>query len=100
MLSQFITREAFAHFQNRLLGRSLKRLIETVTLLAERGIELRSLKEHIDTQKSRVGITRSDVVCELFFTDLPPHAFTVSDVVELYLHRGAFEPALADEDLE
>ena len=31
------------------LGRSLKQLIETVTLLAERGIELRSIKEHIDT---------------------------------------------------
>jgi hypothetical protein len=42
-----------------------------------------------DKQKSRVGVTRSGVVYELFFTDLPPHAFTVSDVVELYLHRGA-----------
>jgi hypothetical protein len=52
------------------------------------------------TQKSRVGVTRSGVIYELFFTDLPPHAFTVSDVVELYLHRGAFEPALADEDVE
>jgi DNA invertase Pin-like site-specific DNA recombinase len=31
------------------LGRSLKQLIETVTLFAERGIELRSLKENIDT---------------------------------------------------
>jgi len=31
------------------LGRSLKELIETVTLLAEHRIELRSLKEHIDT---------------------------------------------------
>jgi len=31
------------------LGRSLKQLIETVTLLAEREIELRSLKEAIDT---------------------------------------------------
>jgi len=31
------------------LGRSLKQLIETVTLLGERGIELRSLKENIDT---------------------------------------------------
>jgi hypothetical protein len=51
-------------------------------------------------QKSRVGLTRSGVVYELFFTNLPPHAFTVSDVVELYLHRGAFEPTLADEDVE
>src|SRR5258708_31023549 len=31
------------------LGRSLKQLIETVTMFAERGIELRSLKENIDT---------------------------------------------------
>src|SRR5579883_2369902 len=31
------------------LGRSLKQLIETVNLLAERGIELRSLRENIDT---------------------------------------------------
>jgi hypothetical protein len=52
------------------------------------------------TQKSRVGVTRSGVVYELFFTDLPQRAFTASDVVELYLHRGAFEPALADEDVE
>src|SRR5260221_10174597 len=27
-------------------------------------------------------------------------AFTASDVVELYLHRGAFETTLADEDQE
>ena len=31
------------------LGRSLKQLIETVTQLNERGIELRSIKENIDT---------------------------------------------------
>lgn len=31
------------------LGRSLKELIETVNMLAARGVELRSLKEHIDT---------------------------------------------------
>jgi len=31
------------------LGRSLKELIETINMLAERGIELQSLKEHIDT---------------------------------------------------
>ena len=51
-------------------------------------------------KKSPVGITRSGVVYELFFTTLPQQAFTASDVVELYLHRGAFEPALADEDRE
>ncbi len=51
-------------------------------------------------KKSPVGVTRSGVVYELFFTTLPQRAFTASDVVELYLHRGAFEPALADEDSE
>ncbi len=34
------------------LGRSLKQLIETVTQLNERGIELRSIKENIDTTTS------------------------------------------------
>jgi hypothetical protein len=51
-------------------------------------------------KKSPVGVTREGVVYELFFTNLPQQAFTASDVVELYLHRGAFEPALADEDRE
>ncbi|WP_246035672.1 hypothetical protein [Dictyobacter kobayashii] len=40
------------------------------------------------------------MVYELFFTNLPQHAFTACDVVELYLHRGAFEPILSDEDIE
>jgi len=51
-------------------------------------------------KKSPVGLTRSGVVYELFFTNLPEPRFTACDVVELYLHRGAFEPALADEDQE
>ncbi len=46
------------------------------------------------------GVTRAGVVYELFFTNLPQRAFTASDVVELYLHRGAFEPTLSDEDQE
>jgi hypothetical protein len=50
--------------------------------------------------KSRVGVTRDGVVYELFSTTLPQNTFTASDVVALYLHRGAFETALADEDLE
>jgi hypothetical protein len=51
-------------------------------------------------RKSRVGVTREGVVYELFFTHLPQQAFTAADVVALYLHRGAFENALADEDQE
>jgi hypothetical protein len=51
-------------------------------------------------KKSQVGVTRGGVVYELFFTNLPQQAFTASDVVEMYLHRGAFEPALSDEDQE
>jgi hypothetical protein len=51
-------------------------------------------------KKSPVGVTREGIVYELFFSNLPQQAFTASDVVELYLHRGAFEPTLADEDTE
>lgn len=51
-------------------------------------------------KKSRIGVTREGIVYELFFTRLPQQGFTASDVVELYLHRGAFEPTLADEDVE
>jgi hypothetical protein len=51
-------------------------------------------------KKSRIGHTRKGVVYELFFTHLPQDRFTASDVVALYLHRGAFEPVLADEDEE
>jgi hypothetical protein len=51
-------------------------------------------------KKSRIGHTRKGVVYELFFTQLPQDGFTTSDVVALYLHRGAFEPMLSDEDRE
>ena len=51
-------------------------------------------------KKSPVGVTRAGIVYELFFTNLPQHAFTACDVVELYLHRGAFEPTLSDKDRE
>lgn len=50
--------------------------------------------------KSRIGVTHDGVVYELFLTNLPQDAFTAADIVALYLHRGAFENALADEDLE
>jgi len=48
----------------------------------------------------KVGTTRGERVYELFYTALPPGAFTPADVVALYLHRGAFETVLADEDKE
>ena len=51
-------------------------------------------------KKSPVGVTRAGVVYELFLTNLPQQGFTACDVVELYLHRGAFEPTLSDEDQE
>jgi hypothetical protein len=51
-------------------------------------------------KKSPIGVTRAGIVYELFFTNLPQQAFTACDVVELYLHRGAFEPILSDEDIE
>jgi hypothetical protein len=43
---------------------------------------------------------RKAVVYELFFTNLPQAAFTASDVVAFYLHRGAFETVLSDEDVD
>lgn len=51
-------------------------------------------------KKSPVGVTRAGIVHELFFTTLPQHAFTEAFVVELYLHRGAFESTRSDEDRE
>jgi hypothetical protein len=52
------------------------------------------------SRKPRVGVERNGVVYELFLTTLPQGAFTAADVVALYLHRGAFENALSDEDRE
>jgi hypothetical protein len=49
---------------------------------------------------ARIGTTRDGVVYELFFTCLPPSAFTPADVLDLYLHRGGFETVLSDEDKE
>ena len=40
------------------------------------------------------------MVYELFVSTLPSPAFTASDVLDLYLHRGSFETVLADEDDE
>jgi hypothetical protein len=50
--------------------------------------------------KPRVGVERVGLVYELFLTKLPQATFTAADVVALYLHRGAFETALSDEDSE
>ena len=47
-----------------------------------------------------VGVERDGVVYELFVSTLPSSAFTASDVLDLYLHRGSFETILADEDHE
>ena len=47
-----------------------------------------------------VGTERDGVVYELFMSTLPRHAFTASDVLDLYLHRGSFETQLSDEDEE
>ncbi len=47
-----------------------------------------------------VGVERDGIVYELFVSTLPSPAFTASDILELYLHRGSFETVLADEDKE
>jgi hypothetical protein len=50
--------------------------------------------------RAKIGTTRGEVVYELFYTALPQGLFTPADVVDLYLHRGAFECVLSDEDQE
>ena len=50
--------------------------------------------------KPAVGVVRKETVYELFYTTLPPHAFTASDVLQVYLRRGSFETVLSDEDQE
>ena len=50
--------------------------------------------------KPRIGVERDGLVYELVFTKLPQDAFTASDVVALYLHRGAFETTLSHEESE
>jgi hypothetical protein len=50
--------------------------------------------------KPTIGVVRKETVYELFYTTLPPQAFTASDVLQLYLHRGSFETVLSDEDQE
>jgi len=47
-----------------------------------------------------VGEQRAEIVYELFVSTLPAPAFTAQDILALYLHRGTFETALADEDVE
>jgi hypothetical protein len=47
-----------------------------------------------------VGVERDGMIYELFVSTLPSLAFTASDVLDLYLHRGSFETVLADEDVE
>jgi hypothetical protein len=53
-----------------------------------------------DDHKPAIGVVRKETVYELFYTTLPPHAFTASDVLQVYLHRGSFETVLSDEDQE
>src|SRR5436309_3223721 len=47
-----------------------------------------------------IGVLRAGTVDELFLTTAPQAAFTCADVIALYLHRGAFETVLSDEDRE
>jgi hypothetical protein len=56
---------------------------------------------HLATESPpSVGVERDGTVYELFISTLPSPAFTASDVLDLYLHRGSFETVLADEDEE
>jgi hypothetical protein len=52
------------------------------------------------SNKPPIGVLRAETVYELFLTTAPQAAFTCADVLALYLHRGAFETVLSDEDRE
>lgn len=47
-----------------------------------------------------VGQKRNGLVDELFVSTVLAPAMSANDLLDLYLHRGSFEPVLADEDLE
>lgn len=68
--------------------------------LTSTGTEVRLLiATHPGTSSDpAVGTERDGVVYELFVSTLPSPAFTASDVLDLYLHRGSFETVLADEE--
>jgi hypothetical protein len=54
----------------------------------------------VTSSPPKIGVERDGTVYELFVSTLPAPAFTCSDVLDLYLHRGSFETVLADEDVE
>ena len=69
--------------------------------LTPTGPEVRLVVATHDAPSSpTVGVERDGAVYELFVSTLPSPAFTASDVLDLYLHRGSFETVLADEDDE
>ena len=70
--------------------------------LTPTGLEVRLVvATHAATSSApAVGTERDGVIYELFVSTLPSPAFTASDVLDLYLHRGSFETVLADEDDE
>jgi len=49
---------------------------------------------------AKIGTIRGAMVYDLFYTALPKGSFTSADIVDLYLHRAAFECTLSDEDQE
>lgn len=52
------------------------------------------------TKKHRVGHRIANEVFELFVTDRPPSSLHAADIVAVYLHRGQFEAALAQDERE
>jgi hypothetical protein len=70
--------------------------------LTPSGPEVRLVVATHDAMSSSptVGVERDGMIYELFVSTFPSPAFTASDVLDLYLHRGSFETVLADEDDE
>ena len=64
------------------------------------GIRLVVATHAATSSPPKIGVERDGTVYELFVSTLPSSAFTPSDVLDLYLHRGSFETVLADEDVE
>ncbi len=54
----------------------------------------------VTSSPPKIGVARDETVYELFVSTLPSPAFTSSDVLDLYLHRGSFETVRASEDME
>ena len=107
LLDLDIVQQVLAHAPNRVSTHPESGMTRTLydclaVPLTPAGPEVRLVVATHDATGSSptVGVERDGTVYELFVSTLPSPAFTASDVLDLYLHRGSFETVLADEDVE